>query len=162
MKLTSYTDYALRTLLYLAQNRDRLVTIQDIADSHLIAKNHLTKVVNQLGQLGLVETVRGRNGGLRLGMEPADINIGDVVRSTESDFHLAECFEEGNTNCIYSASCGLKGVLGQANDAFFAVLDSVTLDKLLGPKPGSQRGRQAQPLEVPVRFSAKDVRRAGR
>jgi Rrf2 family nitric oxide-sensitive transcriptional repressor len=156
MKLTSYTDYALRTLLYLALNRDRLVTIQDIADSHMIAKNHLTKVVNQLSQLGLVETLRGRNGGLRLGMEPAEINVGAVVRNTESDFHLAECFEEGNSNCIYSSSCALKGVLGQANSAFFSVLDGVTLDMLVAPQGRPPRGKGAA---APLRFIARTARR---
>jgi Rrf2 family protein len=93
MRLTSFTDYSLRTLLYLAANRDRLVTIQDIADLHVISKNHLMKVVYQLGLAGLVETVRGRNGGLRLGKEPKDINIGALVRATETDFFMAECFD---------------------------------------------------------------------
>src|SRR6478672_11006356 len=80
MRLTSYTDYALRTLMFLALNRERLVTIGDIAETHHIAKNHLTKVVHQLGTLGYVETVRGRSGGLRLGREPEDIRVGDVAR----------------------------------------------------------------------------------
>jgi Rrf2 family nitric oxide-sensitive transcriptional repressor len=144
MKLTSYTDYALRTLMYLAMNRDRLVTIQDIADVHRIAKNHLTKVVHQLGMLGLVETVRGRNGGLRLGRDPSEINVGDVVRNTESDFFIAECFDPDKPGCIYSASCSLKGVLGNANAAFLAVLDGVTLDTLLGPPPNGRRTGAAE------------------
>lgn len=135
MRLTSYTDYALRTLMYLAANRDRLVTIQDIADLHGIAKNHLTKVVHQLGLLGLVTTVRGRNGGLSLGREPAAINIGDVVRATETDFHMAECFDENNVGCAYSPSCMLKGVLGEATAAYLRVLDAVTLETLTR-KPG--------------------------
>jgi Rrf2 family nitric oxide-sensitive transcriptional repressor len=86
MRLTAYTDYALRTLMYLATNRDRLVTISEIADVHGISKNHLMKVVHQLGLSGMVETVRGRNGGLRLNHEPAEINIGEVVRNSETDF----------------------------------------------------------------------------
>lgn len=151
MKLTSYTDYALRTLMYLAMNRDRLVTIQDIADAHRIAKNHLTKVVHQLGMLGLVETVRGRNGGLRLGREPSEIRVGDVVRSTESDFFIAECFDPEKPGCIYSASCALKGVLGRANAAFLGVLDGVTLDTLTGSVP--PRGRTGDAAKAsPVRF----------
>ena len=131
MRLTSYTDYALRTLMYLAINRDHLITIQGIADLHNISKNHLTKVAHQLGQLGLVETVRGRNGGLKLGREPDEINIGKVVRLTETDFYMAECFERGNKNCTYSSSCALKGVLGSATDAYLQVLDAVTLKDLL-------------------------------
>lgn len=151
MRLTSYTDYALRTLMYLATHRDELATIQHIADLHGIAKNHLTKVVHQLGMLGLVETVRGRNGGLKLGREPADINIGEVVRSTETDFYMAECFDENNQGCAYSASCALKGVLGEATAAYLKVLDSVTLEQMtrksnragIGIKPVRLHGKAA-------------------
>jgi Rrf2 family nitric oxide-sensitive transcriptional repressor len=149
MKLTSYTDYALRTLMYLAMHRDRLATIQDIADAHKIAKNHLTKVVHQLGTLGLVDTVRGRNGGLRLGREPSEINVGEVVRSTESDFFIAECFDPDKPGCIYSASCALKGVLGRANAAFLDVLDGVTLDTLTSP---SANRRRSAANTAPLRF----------
>lgn len=156
MRLTSYTDYALRTLMYLAANRDRLVTIQDIADLHGIAKNHLTKVVHQLGLLGLVETVRGRNGGLRLGREPADINLGAVVRATESDFYMAECFDADRQSCAYSTACGLKGVLGAATAAYLDVLDGVSLEDLLR-KPGSRAGGSAAGKSIPLR-----VRAAGR
>jgi Rrf2 family nitric oxide-sensitive transcriptional repressor len=130
MRLTSYTDYALRTLMYLAANREQLTTIQYIADLHGISKNHLTKVAHQLGQLGLVETVRGRNGGLKLGREPVDINIGKLVRQTETDFYMAECFDRANKSCAYSSSCVLKGVLSTATDAYLEVLDRVTLENL--------------------------------
>src|SRR5471032_96611 len=99
MRLTSFTDYTLRTLLYLGANRDRLVTIQDIADMHVISKNHLMKVVYQLGLSGIIETVRGRNGGMRLKREPADINIGALVRETETDFYMAECFDREHDTC---------------------------------------------------------------
>ncbi|MBI1889439.1 MAG: Rrf2 family transcriptional regulator [Burkholderiales bacterium] len=152
MRLTSYTDYALRTLMYLAVNRDRLVTIQDIADLHGIAKNHLTKVVHQLGQLGVVETVRGRSGGLRLGKEPSDINIGEVVRQTESDFMMAECFDRDNASCAYSSACVLKGVLSSATAAYLAVLDGVTLENLV--KKGSVLGGNANAIGKPLRFQA--------
>lgn len=137
MRLTTYTDYALRTLMYLAANRDRMSTIQDIADLHGIAKNHLTKVVHQLGLLGVVETVRGRNGGLKLGKEPAEINIGAVVRSTEPDFYMAECFDKSKNICILTSACTLKAVLGSATAAYLAVLDDVTLENLV--KKGSGR-----------------------
>jgi Rrf2 family nitric oxide-sensitive transcriptional repressor len=133
MRLTSYTDYALRTLIFLGLNRDRLVTIQDIADLHGISKNHLMKVVHQLGVNGFVDTVRGRKGGLRLKREPADINIGEVVRNTETDFYMAQCFDPINVGCAYSASCMLKGVLSAATAAYLKVLDGVTLaDMLVG------------------------------
>ncbi len=139
MRLTTYTDYALRTLIYLAAHRERLATIQDIADTHGIAKNHLTKVVHQLGILGYVESSRGRNGGLKLGMEPAQINIGALVRSTEPDFYMAECFDPKKNFCILTSACRLKGVLHSATAAYLAVLDGVTLESLLkqdgGPVP---------------------------
>lgn len=131
MRLTVYTDYALRTLMYLAANRDRLVTISDIADVHGISKNHLMKVVHQLGLSGMVETVRGRNGGLRLNREPADINIGEVVRNTETDFYMAECFDPSGNQCLYSPACALKSVLRSATAAYLAVLDNVTLESLV-------------------------------
>ena len=131
MRLTAYTDYSLRTLIFLAMNREQLVTIQEIADTHGIAKNHLTKVVHRLGTLGYIDTVRGRNGGLRLGREPADINIGEVVRHTETDFHMASCFDAASTGCMYSAACALKVVLGQATAAFLDVLGGVTLEQMM-------------------------------
>ena len=155
MRLTTYTDYALRSLMYLAANRDRLVTIQDIADLHDIAKNHLTKVVHQLGLLGVIETVRGRNGGLRLGKDPAQINIGHVVRSTEPDFTMAECFDREKNACVLSSSCALKGVLVSATAAYLAVLDGVTLEDLLkkGGRPvGNNAAVKAIRMQPPSRL----------
>jgi Rrf2 family nitric oxide-sensitive transcriptional repressor len=149
MRLTSYTDYALRTLIFLGMNRDRLVTIQDIADLHAISKNHLMKVVHQLGVTGMVDTVRGRNGGLRLKREPGDINIGEVVRNTETDFYMAECFDPDNHACAYSAACSLKGVLGAATAAYLKVLDGVTLaDMLVNTAPASGRAATTSPVRL--------------
>lgn len=134
MRLTTYTDYTLRTLMHLGMNRHRLVTIQDIAVLHGISKNHLTKVVHQLGLSGIVETVRGRNGGLRLKREPDDINIGMVVSNTETDFYMAECFNRSTNTCVYAPSCILKGVLSDATEAYLAVLNGVTLADLIAKK----------------------------
>lgn len=130
MRLTAYTDYSLRTLIFLAMNREQLVTVQHIADAHGIAKNHLTKVVHHLGMLGYVVTVRGRNGGLRLGREPSEIVIGDVVRHMETDFYMASCFDKAAPSCMYSAACSLKGELAKATEAFLEVLDAVTLEQM--------------------------------
>lgn len=131
MRLTMYTDYSLRTLMYLAlQPKDRLSTIQDIADAYNISKNHLMKVTHQLGLLGYIETIRGRGGGIRLQIDPKDINIGQVVRKTEDDFHLVECFSENNL-CVVSPQCRLKGMLGQALQAFIQVLDQYTLQDVI-------------------------------
>jgi len=131
MRLTDYTDYSLRTLMYLGTHRDRLVTIQDIADTYGISKSHLMKVVHQLGISGLVETIRGRSGGLRLGKEPEEINIGEVVRGTEPDFMMVECFNRQINECILSPSCELQDVLRRATDAYLEVLNGVTLADLL-------------------------------
>lgn len=134
MRLTMYTDYSLRTLMYLAlQPKDRLSTIQDIADAYNISKNHLMKVTHQLGLLGYIETIRGRGGGIRLHIDPKDINIGQVVRKTEDDFHLVECFSENNL-CVVSPQCRLKGMLGQALQAFIQVLDQYTLQDVIENK----------------------------
>lgn len=153
MRLTSYTDYSLRTLMYLANNREHLITIQDIADAQGIAKNHLTKVVHQLGLLGLIETTRGRHGGLRLKREPETIRIGEVVRQTEPDFQIAECFNPETQGCIYSSSCVLKGVLARAAQAFLAELDSVTLENLLQQEEGNASVLgQAMPITFMDRF----------
>jgi Rrf2 family transcriptional regulator, nitric oxide-sensitive transcriptional repressor len=131
MRLTDYTDYSLRTLMYLGTHREHLVTIQDIADSYGISKSHLMKVVHQLGLAGLVETIRGRSGGLRLGKEPEEINIGDVVRGTEPDFMMVECFSRETNECILSPSCELQDVLRRATKAYLEVLSGVTLADLL-------------------------------
>ncbi|SFU52649.1 RrF2 family transcriptional regulator [Pseudoduganella namucuonensis] len=139
MRLTSFTDYTLRSLIFLGMHRDALVTIQDIADTHNISKNHLTKVIHQLGVNGLVDTVRGRNGGLRLKREPADINIGAVVRGSETDFFMAECFDQANNTCALDGDCYLKFKLKEATEAFLKVLDGVTLEQLLSTRraPGA-------------------------
>ena len=156
MRLTTYTDYTLRTLMYLGLNRDRLVTIQNIAELHGISKNHLMKVVHQLGLSGMVETVRGRSGGLKLNKEPAEINIGDVVRNTETDFFMAECFDRENNSCVYAPSCALKGVLSSATAAYLEVLDSVTLDDLIG-KDGKRGNRSTtvSPIRIHPAVNAK-------
>lgn len=151
MRLTSYTDFALRTLIFLGMNRSRLVTIQEIAELHGISKNHLMKVVHQLGLSGMVDPVRGRNGGLRLKLEPDQINLGAVVRNTETDFYMAECFNSGNMSCAYSSSCALKGILNTATMAYLNVLDGVTLADLLStsaPASGERAGAKVSPLRM--------------
>lgn len=135
MRLTNYTDYALRVLIYLAMKKeDELSTIKEIADTYNISKNHLMKIIHELGQLGYIDTIRGRNGGIRLSMKPSEINIGELVLNTEEDFHLVECFnreKEGSNQCIISPACRLKHILHESLLAFIGVLKAYTLADLI-------------------------------
>lgn len=133
MRLTQWTDYTLRVLMYCAteQQRASAVTITEVAESYGISRSHLTKIVQQLGATGLLETTRGRGGGMRLVRPPSDINLGAVVRATETDFHLVECFDAATNQCTLTPFCGLKGILAQAMQAFMQVLDSYTLADLM-------------------------------
>lgn len=134
MRLSEYTDYTLRVLMYCAAHRERLVTIGELAEHHGLSKNHLMKVVNDLAHRGLIETTRGRGGGLRLLAEPESIRIGDVVRATETDFRLVECFDPGTNACTLSPSCRLKHLFRDALQGYFRALDSATLaDMTAGP-----------------------------
>jgi Rrf2 family transcriptional regulator, nitric oxide-sensitive transcriptional repressor len=133
MRLTTYTDYTLRVLIRLSVRPHHLTTIADIAQSYGISENHLTKVVHQLGIAGYIETVRGRNGGIRLIKEPREINVGEIVRRTEPDLDLVPCFNASGA-CVIERACILKGALDEALDAFLAVLDRYTLADLVRPQ----------------------------
>ncbi|WP_191562530.1 RrF2 family transcriptional regulator [Metabacillus idriensis] len=136
MRLTNYTDYSLRVLIYLAsKEKKELSNIKEIADAYQISKNHLMKVTYELGKLNVIETIRGRNGGIRLAKDPADINIGYIVRKTEDDFNLVECFDPERNTCPISPVCTLRGVLSKALQAYFEVLDGFTLADLVKNKP---------------------------
>ncbi|HVZ42971.1 MAG TPA: Rrf2 family transcriptional regulator [Ramlibacter sp.] len=129
MRLTNFTDYSLRVLIYLAAQPGRRATIAEIAKRFGIAENHLMKVVHFLGKAGWLSTVRGPSGGIELATAPQQIRIGSVVRSTEGAPVLAECFEDDGNCAIYDI-CRLRGVFDEALTAFFAVLDRYTLDDL--------------------------------
>ena len=130
MHITRYTDYSLRVLVYLAVQGEELATIQQIADSYEISKNHLMKVVHQLNKKGYIETVRGKKGGMRLQMAPEDINVGILVRETEQDLSVVECFSSRNA-CRITPVCGLKSMFGEALAAFLEVLDRYTLADII-------------------------------
>ena len=135
MRLTVYTDYSLRLLIYAALKPDGLVNISEVADAYGISRNHLTKVVHQLGIAGFLETVRGKGGGLRLSRPSEMIRIGDVVRCTEPDMALTPCFQPIEAPCPIVPSCLLRTALQEARDAFLGVLDSYTLADLAAPAP---------------------------
>ncbi len=133
MQLTRYTDYSLRILMYLGLNAERRCTIAEIAETFGVSRNHLMKLTHQLGLMGYVTTLRGKNGGLTLGLPPGKIPIGDLVRKTESNFHLVECFNRERNRCPIAGACVLTTVLDDALTAFFSVLDGYTLADLLKP-----------------------------
>ena len=138
MRLTVFTDYALRVLMYLALDPERRVTIRDVAGDYGISRNHLMKVVNKLTRAEFVESSRGVNGGLLLARAPEEISVGDVVRNTEDDFALVECFRDDNA-CVITPSCQLKNVLYEARESFFSVLDSYTVADLVQDRRGLSR-----------------------
>jgi len=156
MRLTNYSDYALRSLIYLAVKPEphTLANISDIANSYDISKSHLTKVIHQLGQLGYIESVRGKNGGIRLARAPKEINLGVLIKQIEPDFDLVECFavpvskDKGSQSkdlpvtfieekadkpigCVITPVCQLKSVFSEALRAFITVLERYTLADII-------------------------------
>ncbi len=135
MRLKKYTDYALRVLIYVnSKEEGELTSIKEISETFGISQNHLSKIVYQLGQLELLHTIRGRNGGIALSKSPEDINIGHVVRMMEDDFVMMECFDRDTNTCVITPSCKLKHVLNDALIAFLRVLDQYTLNDLTANK----------------------------
>jgi Rrf2 family transcriptional regulator, nitric oxide-sensitive transcriptional repressor len=134
LRLTVYTDYALRLLLYLAVKEDGLATIAEVAKSYNISKNHLMKVAHELGLAGFVVSMRGRSGGLRLAKPHEAIRLGDVVRHTEPDMALVPCFNPEASPCAIRPCCVLRTALQRAQGAFLDVLDAYTLRDLAKPK----------------------------
>jgi len=137
MRLTQWTDYALRVLMYCATHaqRETAPTIAEIAEAHGISRSHLMKVVMELSAKGWLSTTRGRGGGLRLMQAPSAIGVGEVVRQMEEDFGLVECFNTEGSSCQLDGRCRLKGVLAEAMQAWMRVLDGVTLADLLAQPP---------------------------
>lgn len=127
MRLTLHTDYALRMLIYLATRPDRTCTVNDVAEAYGLSRNHLLKVAQTLREVGVIETMRGRTGGIRLVMEPDAVGIGAIVRHTEEDFALVECLQACGGQCVISPGCRLKSVLFEALSAYLAVLDRYSL-----------------------------------
>jgi Rrf2 family nitric oxide-sensitive transcriptional repressor len=131
MHLTLHTDYAMRLLLFLGLNPDRRCTIEEIAQHYRVSRNHLMKVALTLTQKGFVDSLRGRNGGLKLGRPPGEIGIGAVVRATEDNLDLVECFDAKTNTCRIAPACLLKQPFAEAVQAFLTVLDRYTLADML-------------------------------
>lgn len=144
MRLARMTDYAVRLLIYVAQRRERLCTIAEVAAAYDISETHLMKITHQLALDGWLETIRGKGGGIRLGRPPGDIRLGAVVRTMEPDFFIVECFSTGNS-CMLTGNCELTGVMDGALRSFMDYLDRHTLADVLPPLPGAA-------IEKPIRF----------
>ncbi len=148
MRLTDYTDYTLRVLMFCAVNTDRPVSIAEISSGHGISKNHVMKIVNDLARLGILQTKRGPGGGLRLLKAAKDIRIGEVIRTTESDFHMVECFDTQRNSCTLTPHCKLKRVIANATDAYLAELDKVTLADITETPSAARSSVIAVPVDT--------------
>lgn len=137
MHITLHTDYSLRVLIYVALKGNELATIGEIAAHYAISKNHLMKIVQALNSKNYLVALRGKNGGLRLARNPEEINVGALVRETETDLDLVECFKD-SANCIIAPACQLKKIFHEALQAFLCVLDQYTLADLLPPQQQSE------------------------
>ncbi len=162
MQLTLYTDYSLRTLVFLGASQ-RAATIAEIAERFGISRNHLSKVANNLVHLGYVRSMQGKGGGLELAQSPELIGLGEVVRKVEPNFHLVECLDPEHDTCPITPACSLKDILIEANKAFFEVLDRYTLVDLLEDGDvmlqllGDGRLREDQIPGEPVQAKAADT-----
>jgi len=134
MRLTRFTDYALRTLIYVGVRSPELCSIREVSVRYGLPQSHLTKVVHELGRMGYLETVRGRGGGIRLGRDAARINLGELVRRTEPDFNIVQCFGPGQGRCCIEPVCALGPILEEALEQFLGVLDRHSLEDLLASK----------------------------
>ena len=138
MRLTTFTDYTLRVLMYLALRPERLATIPEIAAAYGISENHLMKVVHQLARSGIIESQRGKGGGIRLARPADEIRLGQVVQASEGHQPIVECLGESASNCCIVPACQLAGILEEAFSALFTSLDRYTLADLMGKKIAMQ------------------------
>lgn len=145
MRLTRFSDYSLRVLMYLAVRTGGVATIDEIAEAYGISRAHLTKVVRELGRTGLLKTTRGRGGGVRLASPPEEVAVGEVLRLTEPDLALVECLDAAGGDCRIDPVCGLRGALQEALAAFLETLDGYTLADLVARR----RRPLLQLLEAP-------------
>ena len=131
MRLTSFTDYSVRVLIYVARKDGELASIREVSEAYDISSNHLMKVVHSLGKGNYLETIRGKNGGFRLGKDPRDINIGELIRYTEEDLKIVECFGKKKGKCTLKDECTFADVMEEALQAFLSTVDKYTLNDLV-------------------------------
>ena len=133
MQLTQFTDYSLRALIFIALKND-ICTITEISEAYGISRHHLVKIIHKLGKIGVIKTIRGSQGGVRLNFDPSEINLGDLVQKTEPNFHLVECFDPKNKSCCIAPVCKLKQILNQANKDFIKTLSQYSLADIISNK----------------------------
>jgi Rrf2 family transcriptional regulator, nitric oxide-sensitive transcriptional repressor len=142
VRLTLHTDYALRLLMLLALEPDDVHTVEEVSRRYAISRNHMNKVVQTLAQHGFIDSMRGRGGGVRLARAPKAINLGAVIRATEDNFDVVECFNSETNSCVVAPACGLRGPLEEALGAFLAVLERYSLADLMKSPAASRRMRR--------------------
>jgi Rrf2 family nitric oxide-sensitive transcriptional repressor len=153
MRVTRYTDYSMRVLIYLALRESDRSTIRQISDAYGISKNHLMKVVQQLAALGYVESVRGVGGGLNLARPADQIRVGEVVRQMEPDLALVECMRSGN-QCVITPACKLRTMLGRARESFLGTLDEYSLADILDSESAEQIAVLLKLEPISIKFAA--------
>ncbi len=131
MQISKFTDYSFRTLIYLAKNTDETCIIDDIALDLNISKDHLKKVVNKLAKSNYIISTKGRNGGLKLGLDPKDINLGEVFKLTEENLSLVECMNNNSLCTLIEDGCRLKGILSNSLNLFIGEVSKYTLKDIL-------------------------------
>ncbi len=131
MNLSKFSDYAFRILIYLAENQDKLCTVEELACNLEISEHHLKKIVHRLGKTEYVISTKGRNGGLKLGMNPKDINLGKILVITEDSLNISECFSSAKHSCTCNSKCKLKFILGSAIDSFVNEISQYSLQDIL-------------------------------
>lgn len=146
MRLTAFTDYSLRMLIYLAAAPEGRATVPEVAKAFHVSTHHLVKVAHGLGRAGFLTNTRGRGGGLKLAVPAAQINVGRVVRITEGEARPAECFEDHPSECVLAGACRLQGVLQEAIERFYGVLDQYSLEDLVANRARIAKIMQWQPV----------------
>lgn len=127
MQLTNFTDYGLRCLIYLAVHHDKLSTVKEISECYGISRNHLVKVVHRLSQLRLIESNKGKGGGIRLACDTENLGLGDIINMLEASMNLVECFNLDTNTCKIAHICQLRHYLKEAGQSFINVLNKYTL-----------------------------------